>query len=161
MAYKPKSPNFQLLSTATIPGARNGELDSFARDTHERLRLLENKTGALAVNLGKQAPLSPAPPKGQLSVTAASNTGLFKVGITLPEFVSPAVAGNPSRTPLYHHVQYSPVQDFSVRRVDLPKGHQVYWPVVETSGSRFFFRYRSSVDGINWNDWTMSKAVQG
>lgn len=161
MAYRPNSPNFSLLATGHAPGTKNGELESFARHISERIKFLENKTGALAVNLERQAPLSPAPARGLLSVTAASNSGIFKVGITLPEFVSPSVSGNQSRTPLYHEVHYSPVQDFSRNLTKLPKGHQVYWPVVEAAGSRLFFRYRSSSDGINWNDWTLSSAVQG
>lgn len=161
MAYKHKTPNFQLLSTATLPGAKNGELDTFARDVHGRLNLLEAKTGLQAVGLSKQAPVTAKPAKAQLAVSATNSSGLFKVGITLPEFTSPAVTGNPSRVPLYHQVQYSPAQDFSAKVTQLPKGHQVYWPVFEAPGSRLFFRMRSSFDGINWNDWTQSPAVQG
>jgi hypothetical protein len=161
VAYRPNSPNFSLLSTGHKPGEKNGELESFARHVQERLKMLENKTGVQAINLEKQAPLAPAPNKGRLAVAAVNGSGIFKVGITLPEFVSPSVSGNLSRTPLYHEVHYAPVQDFSSNVTKLPKGHQVYWPVIETAGRRLFFRFRSSVDGINWNDWTLSGAVQG
>ena len=161
MGYKPKSPNFQLLSHAALPGTKNQELDCFARDTVQRLNVLENKTGVSALNLARQAPLAPAPAKGLLNVTALPNTGLFKVGSTLPEFISPAISGNPSRTPLYHQVQYSPSRRFDANVTDLPKGHQVYWPVQEIAGSFLNFRFRSSADGINWNEWTVAPGVQG
>ena len=161
MAFKYKSPNFQLLSTGVLPGVRNDELNSFAHDTHQRLKLLESKTQTEAINLSKQAPLAPPPPKSLISVNAQPQTGLFNVGITLPEFISPAVGGNPSRTPLYHHIQYSPKQDFSSNLTDLPKGHQVYWNVNQNPGSFLYFRKRDSYDGINWNDWVTLPGVQG
>jgi hypothetical protein len=161
VAYKPNSPNYSLLSMGHAPGVKNGELESWSRHVNQRLGFLETKTGAIAINLEKQAPLSPAPPKGQFSVKAANNSGIFKVAITLPEFVSPSVSGNSTRAVLYHEVHYSPVQDFSRNLTELPRGHQVYWPVIEAPGSRLFFRYRSSVDGINWNNWTLSGGVQG
>lgn len=161
MAFKYKSPNFQLLSTAVAPGARNDELNSFAHDTHQRLKLLEEKTQTEALNLSKQAPLAPPPPKSILSVSAQPQTGFFNASITLPEFISPAVGGNPTRTPLYHHIQYSTKPDFSANLTELPKGHQVFWPIIQTPGAFLYFRKRDSYDGINWNQWVSVPGVQG
>lgn len=154
MAYKIPQPDYAGAAMG------NKHLDSALRGLHERLKMVEDKIGLQAIKAGKPGPITEAPPRSLLDVSSNAGSGRWIVTITNPEFATRS-AGNLSRTPIYHQLEYSTDQGFSKNVTTLPPGHQVYYPIFDTPSQTLFFRVRSSYDGINWNKHTVSAGVAG
>ena len=134
--------------TFNLGGAsgNNKHLNTALRSLHERLDQLEQRTGTVAADTSKHAPIAPAPPPSRVKATAAG-AGQYVVEITNPEFFS---RGNMVRTPLYHRVSYSTAKDFSRDVTRLDPSPQTHFTIVDPR-PRLFFQVQSSEDGVNWS----------
>lgn len=145
-------------------GARAGtneHQDHINRTMWDMLLELQKKTQIQATSADKQAPVAVAPPqRAGLSVLAVPGSGRFRVSITNPEFNSPKVLGNQSRSPLYHKLEMSSTADFTRDIEELPLTQQTYFEF-NPGSSTLHFRLTSSHDGVNFSKPTLSGPVIG
>jgi len=126
----------------------------------ERLNQLELKVGASSFDSENKTPLAATPKPASIAFSATSGSGRFVIRVTNPEYVG---RGNTRKTPILHHIQFSPSPTFSKGIVEFPISTQTYYhvPVEDVGGTpgtpmEGYFRIRSSRDGQNFNNFQQS-----
>jgi hypothetical protein len=149
--FKTQSPNLN-----AFPDAQQ---QSAIRSLHDRVTLLEKKTGTQGLDLRNQGVIGQTPPQPTLSVVG--NPGMVVVKITNPHFATVTARSPKDRNQVgvvaHHLIEYSPFPDFSSGTQSFPVSPQTYYEV--TMKGTNYWRVRSTYDGKYYSQPTHSGQV--
>jgi len=115
---------------------------------YSQLQLLNKATGNSQVNPvnSKQAPSTPPPAVGTISVSGANGT--YQVSLTN------AAQGGVNAT-LYNQISYSPIKSFG-ENVTTTEPSSATTATFPNPGQTLFFRARWSFDRVTWSSWVLA-----
>ena len=166
------SNNIGTKSRASLPVEKIIDASGGNNSLREVLQALTKAQQTTAAATNQTTKNAPAQCYSQVSFLSPS----YIVEITLPGAVQPTSSlqaaqvaktqtANTNVTAIYHQIQAATSPSFSAAsNVTLYGGQtgstQTYWNIGDLSAGRWYFRVRSSYDGINWNQWKNSNYGQ-